>query len=168
MVGDQFTPEQRNCLVMAYERYKGGKNFMIKIVEEFQLRFPGVDAPHRNTIRRVHQKQMSFFTTHNLNSKQSPGDTFSGRKRTARTAENIQAEKDVLDRDSIKDMEDPICSPVSSARKNVLGLGKSSWSRIVKELKYHPYKMVRTQLLKPQDFNRRLVMCLSPPFLSHL
>ena len=47
---------------------------------------------------------------------------------------------------------------MNTARKNVLGLDKSSWSRAVKILKYHPYKMIRTQMLKPQDLNRRLLM----------
>ena len=159
MVGVKYTAEQRNCLVMGYEKYKGTRTCMPNIIEEFQMKFPGVNVPHRNTIRRVHEKQMTHYTTHNLNSKTSPGDSYSGRPRSARTPENIQEEKGILDRDSTKDMDDPLTSPVNTARKNLMGLAKSSWSRIVKELKYHPYKMVRTQLLKPQDFNRRLLMC---------
>ena len=68
MVGQQLTPEERNSLVMAYERLKGGKNFMPDIVAEYQQKFPGVPVPHRNTIRRLHEKQNKYFTTHNLNS----------------------------------------------------------------------------------------------------
>ena len=71
MVGVQYTPEQRNFLAMAFERYRSGRDSMPQIVEEFQQKFPGVAAPHRNTIRNVHKKQMSYFTTHNLNSKAS-------------------------------------------------------------------------------------------------
>ena len=156
MVGQQLTPEQRNCLVMAYERNKGKFKFMTAVTTDYQQKFPGAKVPHINTIKNVHNKQMKYFTTHNLNSKASPGDTHSGRPRTVRTPPNLQAEKDVLDRDSAKDLNDPVASPVSSARRNVLGFSKSSWSRIVQDINYHPYKIVRSQLLKPQDFNRRL------------
>ena len=159
MPGQRITPELRNCLAMAYERNKKNFKLMTAIKVEFQQKHPGVAVPHRDTIKNIHKKQMKYFTTHNLNSKTSPGETHSGRPRTVRTPENLEAEKNVLDRDGAKELDDPVASPVSSARKNVLGFGKSSWSRIAQDLKYHPFKMVRTQLLKPQDFNRRMLMC---------
>ena len=59
MVGVQYTTEQRNFLAMAFERYRGGRDFVAKIVEEFQQKFPGMAAPHRNTIRNIHKKKMS-------------------------------------------------------------------------------------------------------------
>ena len=48
---------------------------------------------------------------------------------------------------------------LSSARRNVLGIGKSSWSRIREELRYHPYKVVKRQKLKHQDPFIRLIFC---------
>ena len=72
----------------------------------------------------------------------------------------------IYNRDGQKELDDPLVSPVSSARKNVLGFAKSSWSRIVQEIKYHPYKIVRTQMLKPEDFQRRLTMCQHLAMLS--
>ena len=69
------------------------------------------------------------------------------------------AVKAVLDRDVVKKEGDNTVSPVSSGRRNVLALNKSAWWRLTKELKYHPYKMVHRQLLKPQDPPRRLDFC---------
>ena len=43
-------------------------------------------------------------------------------------------------------------SPASSARKNILGLGKSSYNRITKRLKYHPYIPIRLHHLKSLQF----------------
>ena len=42
MVGHQFTPEQRNCMAMAYERNKENFKFMDIIKAEFAQKFPGV------------------------------------------------------------------------------------------------------------------------------
>ena len=69
------------------------------------------------------------------------------------------AVKAVLDRDVVKKEGDNTVSPVSSGRRNVLALNKSVWWTLTKELKYHPYKMVHRQLLKPQDPPRRLHFC---------
>ena len=79
----QYTPEQRNFLVMAYERYKGTRDFMPQINQEFEEEFPGVQVPHRTNIVRMYKKQMAFYTSHNLNSKLSPGVTFSGRPKSS-------------------------------------------------------------------------------------
>ena len=56
----QYTPEQRNFLVMAYERYKGTRDFMPQINQEFQEELPGVEVPHRTNIVRMYKKQMTF------------------------------------------------------------------------------------------------------------
>ena len=50
-------------------------------------------------------------------------------------------------------------SPVSSSRRNTLGIPKSSWSRGAKELRYHPFKPIARQQLLPEDFPRRLHFC---------
>ena len=144
----QYTPEQRNFLVMAYERYKGTRDFMPQINQEFQEELPGVEVPHRTNIVRMYKKQMTFYTSYNLNSILSPGATFSGRPKSFTSPDMMEVFTGILDRDS----------RINTARKNVLGLAKSSWSRVLKQLNYHPYKMVRAQILKQQDLQRRLLM----------
>ena len=87
---------------MAYERNKENFKFISAIKAEIQQKYPGVAVQHTNTIKNIHKKQMKYFTTHNLNSKTSPGETHSGPPRTVRTPENLEAEKNVLDRDGAK------------------------------------------------------------------
>ena len=130
----QYTPEQRNFLVMAYERYKGTRDFMPQINQEFEEEFPGVEVPHRTNIVRMYKKQMAFYTSHNLNSKLSPGVTFSGRPKSSTSPDMVEAVKGILDRDSRKEMDDPLTSPINTARKNALGLDKSSWSTLTPPL----------------------------------
>ena len=88
---------------------------------------------------------------------------------TPANAANVRA---VCARDAAKDIEHPH-SPVSSQRRNVLGLSKGTWQRLVKQEKLHPYKMIRSQRLLPQDFPRRLNMCnflttLTPDDISNI
>ena len=98
-------------------------------------------------------------TVLNRNSIVSPGDNHSGRRRTVRTDQNKQNLKAVLDRDATKEIGDATKSPVSSARRNVLHLTKSSFSRLVSDLNYHPYKVIRRHELKPGDFVKRRAFC---------
>ena len=65
----------------------------------------------------------------------------------------------MLDRDKNHLLGDATVSPVSSARKNILGLGKSSYNSITKRLKYHPYIPIRLHHLKPGDLLWRLQFC---------
>ena len=80
----QFTPEQRNFLVMAHEKNKDTKDFFKTIVTKFLGTFPGSQVSTPQGIRKMTRKQNTFFTSHNLNSKDSPG-TCSGSQRTVRT-----------------------------------------------------------------------------------
>ena len=107
-------------------------------------------------MRRIWKKQIENGTVNNCNSKASPGDTYSGRPRTQRTAENIGDVKNVMDRDASKRIGDDTVSPINSSRRNILAIPKSSWSRIKLELRYHPFKPVRRHELFPQDYQRRL------------
>ena len=67
-------------------------------------------------------------------------------RRTIRTAENIDAVKDLLQQD-----------PHASARRNPIQISRSSFNRITKhDIKWHPYRIhVRHDLL-PGNFARRL------------
>ena len=151
--------DQRNFLALEYHKRKGTNNFKGGIVQDFLARFPGARTPSKNTLKNIWRKQLDKGTVNNCNSKSSPGDTHSGRPTTQRTAPNIAAVKAVMDRDATKQMGDATVSPVSSARRNILAIAKSSWSRIKLELRYHPYKPVRRHELKPQDLPRRMQFC---------
>ena len=154
MVGQQFTPEQRNLIALEYHKLRGSYKCYSKVMAIFNNKFPGVKKPTIKTVKNIWKKQNEHFSVHNLNSKLSPGNTYSGRPRSVRTPPNIQAVKDVLDEDAIKDPDAP---DINSARKNVLGISKSSWQRIAKDdLHYHSYKLIVSQKLKPEDHARRV------------
>ena len=89
-------------------------------------------------------------TVHNLNSANSPGESHSGRKRSARSEAMVQAVKDVVAQDRDKAPDDPTVR--SSRRNGILDpngnqLDKSAFNRITKELHLHPYKMERVSLI---------------------
>ena len=77
MVGQQYTPEQRNFMAMAYERYhlqgRGtGHAWINTIIQEFIQTFPNsLQIPTKMIILRQNRKQNQFYTVHNLNSKVS-------------------------------------------------------------------------------------------------
>ena len=150
----QYTPVERNALCMAYQKYKGRYKCYQLVTSEFSERFPQARVPKVSTVIRIWSKQQEHCTVHNLNSKQSPGDTYSGRPKTARSQQNIAAVKAVLDGDSVKPADDPT---ISSCRRNVLGLNPMTWQRIAtKDLQYHSYKLEKSHGLKPEDYARRV------------
>ena len=55
----------------------------------------------------------------------------------------------VMNRDAVKHIEARNTFIVSSARRNSLMFGKSSWSRTVSNMKYHPYWPIKREELKP-------------------
>ena len=138
----QFTRDQRNWLVLEYYKRKGTMNFLPGLIADYSNKFPGARVPAFSTIRRLCKKQIDLGTVNNVNSKASPGDSHSGRIRTARTPPHTAEVKAVMDADSVKEIGDglPInglpISPVNSARKNKLPwCTKSSWSRIKSDIK---------------------------------
>ena len=153
----QYTVEQRNFIALEYHKRKdedgprglrgrrrgsmlgggpgGSESFKERIIQDFQIKFPGVRIPSKNQLRNIWGKQYNIGTVHNLNSKSSPGDTHSGRPRTVRTQPNCDAVKNILDRDSAKNLGDANVSPVSSSRRNPLNISQSSFVRIVKEIR---------------------------------
>ena len=151
----QFTPEERNAICMAYQRYKGTKEAYRLVIQELSGQFPQARLPNNSTVIRIWSKQQQHFTVHNLNnSMKSPRDSFSGRKRAARSEVKIAAVKAVLDGDSVKPADDPT---ISSCRRNTLGMNATAWHRIAtKYLQYHSYKLEKSHGLKPEDFPRRV------------
>ena len=155
----QYRMAERNFLMLEYHKARGGRDFLPGLIRDFQAQFPGTRTPTPKTIWAILKKQKEKGTVLNCNSANSPGDTHSGRRRTARTDQNKQAVKAVMDRDAPKPIGDPNFSPVSTCRINALNIDKSTWWRLKGDLKYHPYKAIRRHQLQPQDLPRRLAFC---------
>ena len=155
----QYTLAERNWLMLEFHKRRGKRDFYPSLIEDFQLQFPGARVPAKSTIRAVLRKQEEKGTVLNCNAKSSPGDSNSGRRYTVNTPANRVAVKTVLDRDKNKRLGDATVSPVSSARRNVLGFGKSSYNRMTKKLNYHPFKVIHRHKLLPRDLPRRLQFC---------
>ena len=137
----QLTRDQRNFCLLEYAKRKGGLNFFQGILNDFQTKFPGARRPDQTTVRRLYKKQLKNGTVNNCNSKSSPGESHSGCRRSGRSPENIAAVKAVMDRDAPKRLGDDTVSPISTARRNVLAIDKSTWSRIKLELRYFILKL---------------------------
>ena len=118
----------------------------------FRGRFPDRDPPHKTTILRNVRKYSSQGTSLNLNKGNS------GRRRTARTEQNIAAVRTLLEQNR-RDV---------SARRNPVEISSSGFNRITRldgygchlrstlDLRWHPYRMhVRHELLAT-DLPRRL------------
>ena len=88
----------------------------------FEARFPDRNVPSRSTIWRNCQKFLSTGTCHNRNKGNS------GRQRTARSAENIEAVRTLL-------LENP---GNVRARHQLFGISPASFNRITKlDLRWH-------------------------------
>ena len=120
----QFSPEERNTIVMAYQQLRGQHNCYKKVVALFTNKFPNTRVPSQKAVNKMWTKQQTHFTVHNLNSSSSPGDSNSGREKSARTEENIAAVKAAVDADIDKPADDPT---INSCRRNILGLKPSAW-----------------------------------------
>ena len=81
--------------------------------------FPTYRLPSKEAVRHLIEKQNTKFTMHNCNSKNSPGRTCSGRRRSVNTTENVQQRvKRVMDRDTRKDLRniERDHSPINTGR----------------------------------------------------
>ena len=134
----QYTSEERSFMVLTYTE--------VQSLEEtrsfFVARFSDGRHPSRTTVLRNSQKYQVHGTSLNRNSGHS------GRPRTVWTDNNIGAF-----RQSIAD------DPHQSKRRNNFGIGRSSFSRLVKDTKLHPYQMQRRHKLVDGDHQHRLNFC---------
>ena len=132
----QLTPEQRVFVVLNYTRTQS----TTQVRNAFRERFPNRNPPAASTILENVRKHENSGTSLNLNKGNS------GRRRTTRTAEYIDAVRDLLQE-----------NPHMSARRNPIPISRASFNRITRQdIKWHPYRMhVRHELL-PADFARRL------------
>lgn len=133
---------------MVTEYHQSGS--AVVVLERFRQQYPNVRVPSRATIFKNVQKYRMSGTSRNLNKERS------GRRRTARTAANIEAVRNHLEEHHAgEDREQTI-----SSRRNGLGLSSSTFNRITRlDLHYHPYQMIRRQQLLPGDMQRRLNLC---------
>ena len=83
----QLTTEQRVFIVLHYTQTQN----TTAVQNAFRARFPDRDPPHKTTILRNVRKYSSQGTSLNLNKGNS------GRRRTARTEQNIAAVRTLLD-----------------------------------------------------------------------
>lgn len=135
----QFTVDQRVLIVSKYLETKS----YAAVIEAFTQRFPDRRPPSNMTIHRNVAKYLANGTSLNLNKIRS------GRPRSARTPENIEAVRELL-----------LDQPTVSVRRNPLALSRATFNRIVKnDIKWHPFKMHIRHELKERDFARRLNFC---------
>ena len=133
----QLTTEQRVFIVTNYTL----THSVTAVQNAFKIRFPDRNPPVKNTILQNFRKYQNTGTSLNRNKCNS------GRRRTARSEDNIAAVRDLL-------QENP---RGVSVRHNPVAVSPSSFNRITRlDLRWHPYRMhVRHELL-PNDLPRRL------------
>ncbi|KAF2365776.1 Protein of unknown function DUF4817 [Trinorchestia longiramus] len=130
----QLTNEQRVFVVTTWISTRSIK----RVQAVFAQHFPGQRSPCKYTIWKSANKYQQEGTSRNLNKGSS------GRKRTARSEENVENVRNLLRQTS-----------QASVRRNGLPLTKSSFNGIVVcDSHWYPYKIhVRHQLLEI-DFSR--------------
>ena len=132
----QLSTEQRVFIVLNYTRTQS----LDAVQNLFRERFPDRNPPAKTTILSNVRKYTNAGSSLNLNKGNS------GRRRTTRSEENVDAVRALLQK-----------TPRVSARRNPLQISHASFNRITRlDLQWHPYQMfVRHQLLAG-DFPRRL------------
>ena len=135
----QLTREQRVFIVLNYQETK---NYEI-VRRNFEQIFPERISPTKKTVRRTVQKFNEHGTTLNRNKGNS------GRKRIARTQENVEMVQNVIDE-----------NPRSTIRRNESGLSATTFHRILhKDLGLKAYKVQKKHQLLPNDYHRRMTFC---------
>jgi len=138
----QWNVEHR---VFAVEQFFRNNDSVVTVQRLFRRQFNVARdgaIPDRNTIIRWVE---SFRTTGSVMKR-----TSTGRPRTARTPENVESVRSVIE------------SPRRSTRRraSVLGLSRRSLQGILHdELNFHPYKIMIVQKLLPSDFVQRRLFC---------
>ena len=133
----QLTKEQRVFIVLHYTQTAN----TAAVQNAFRARFPDRNPPHKTTILRNFEKYSIEGTSSNLNKGNS------GRRRTARSAENVAAVRALLEKNPRN----------VSARRNPTEITSASFNRITRlDLKWHPYRMHVRHALLATDLPRRL------------
>ena len=146
MVRPQFTPQQRAFIVAEF--YPDNNN-VYRVIQRFREVYPNARCPSRGTVYNNVRKYAITGTSLNLNKGRS------GRNRTARGAENIEAVRNAIEEARGEAPEVRI-----SCRRNGFGLSSATFNRITRlDLHFHPYQMIRRHQLLPGDLPRRFRFC---------
>ncbi len=126
----------------ACETYFRKNDSYVETIRAFRKKFalnPRDPVPSRNTLNLWVR---NFRETASAGKKKPPGLA-----RSVRTPENAARVQNAL-----------VTSPTRSARKQAssLGVSRTSFRRILRDLSFHPYKILITQELKPTDYGQRL------------
>ena len=138
MAGPQFTPQQRAFIVAEFYR---NNNNVYRVIQRFREVYPNARCPSRGTVYNNVRKYAITGTSLNLNKGRS------GRNRTARSAENIEAVRNAIEEARGEAPEIRI-----SCRRNGLGLSSATFNRITRlDSHFHPYQMIKRHQLLPDD-----------------
>ena len=134
-----FSTRERSFMVQTYIRTRSVQ----ETKNRFRHTFPNRNPPTLMTIRYNYNKYITHGTSLNRNPKHS------GRHRTGRSARNIAAVQQELQR-----------NPSASAHRHNAPISKSTFNRIVKnDLHYYPYRVLTQHALEPGDPARRINFC---------
>ena len=77
----QFSPSERSFIYKLYTVHSTGRRNtrFLNIRRDFTVKFPQSTVPSKQAVRDIVKKFDTSSTVHNLNSKKSPGNTYSGR-----------------------------------------------------------------------------------------
>ena len=113
-----------------------------EVLRRWRYRWQNIRPPTIRTILKNFEKFEADGTCHNLNKERC------GRNRTVRTPANIARVRNVVRRHGKR-----------SSRRNGLNISPTSFRRIMKDIKFHPYVLVSRQKLEPVDPPRRVAFC---------
>jgi hypothetical protein len=135
----KLTIPERTFIVEKYFETKS----VVAVLRQFQIAFPGRNPPSSSSVWRNVNKYRLHGTSLNRNKGNS------GRRKTGRSEENIQAVREQLEN-----------NPHVSARRNGLGLPSATFNRITRlDLRWHPYQISVRHELKENDYLRRRNFC---------
>ena len=133
----QFTAQERAFMVKCYIETRS----YIQVRDRFQLQYPGINPPVKNTIKHNYDKFMAHATCWNRN------EYNCGRHRTGRSPQNIADVQQALQQDPTG----------TSCRRNNLQIPRATFNRIVRlDLEWHPYKLQLRHELLAGDYYRRV------------
>lgn len=135
----KFNKEQRIYMLQLFWKYDKAT---ARIHEDFRTRFPNAPLPTRQHLRKLNIK---FERTGNV------ADALrSGRPRYVRNEENSQIVAQAF-----------VASPHKSTRKASaqLGISRRSLQRILKDIKFKPFRPKLLHALHEDDYDRRLQFC---------
>ena len=137
----QLTTEQRTFIVKKYYETRS----YVDVQNAFRQAFPNRNPPAKSTIQHNIRKYETDGTSLNVNKGRS------GRRRTVRTAENIEMARQALNENQGRQI---------SCRRNTLRINKSSFHLMMKnDIMWYPYKINVVHKLEAGDYERRIRFC---------